>query len=251
MIRNLRGFVARPTASGYLLAPADAPGSGVIRYEARVRPLRRVSEMVAPRLPPPFVETSRTPIVPFVTAEGEDGARLTVHGRGVQRDFAFVFGDDFAATLDASSITDGPRFTAAVATLADGVTLGMPLRRRRFRYQPPAGWMPFVRGLETDWTSPDGRQRLTVFPAERAGLEHVAVVAARHGVPLDPASTPALALAGHRAVAGRVAHGWLALMELSAPPFAVLEATLATAELPRPPAGIPSFQWFAEQFDHG
>jgi len=242
MIRNLPGFTPRPTATGYLLAPLDAPHLGVLGYHARVRPLARVSELVRGRLAPEFVETARSPIQALVTDEGEDAARVTVTGthggHGVQRDFGFVFADDFAAVIDGTCVerAAAERFEQAATQLVRGVSLGMPARRRRFRYAAPVNRRPFVRGLETDWIAVG--DVLTVFPAEVSGLEWESVIAGRNGFTIADSRTmgsgivvTTSALSGSRpcwrAVAAIAEGGWLYLMELTSAAPRPLDPLLA------------------------
>lgn len=249
MLPHLPAFAARPTATGYLLAPLAATRSGVIRYIERVCPLQRVSDLVRARLLSGFIETARSPIEPLVTVEAEHAARITITGhhgeRWVQRDFGFVFGDDFAVLLDGTCLDRAASelFTAATTELVRGVRLGMPFRRRRFRYAAPPDRVAFVRGLETDWLS--AANVLTVFPAERGNLDQLSSIACRNGFMAEQTSTTAVttiiatAPSRWRAVAGVEEAGWLYFMELTATSPRSLDPLLACmlsrSPLPAPP----------------
>jgi len=262
VLPHLPGFDARPTATGYLLAPSDAR-SGFIRYERRVRPLRSMSSLVAPRIAN-LRETERSPITALFTTEGEHAARLTILGNArsgdvwMRREFGIVFGDDFASIIDATCIdrADPDLFDAAVDKLVRGVSFGAALRRRRYRYAAPDR-TPRVRDLETDWIRND---TLTVFPAERAGNEHALAIARRDGLAItnieriDPASispTPAsiermdditLVTASSdtrwRVVATRARHGWLYAMELTGHRTSDSIEHRAIAEAPSRPSAM-------------
>jgi hypothetical protein len=250
VLPHLPGFDPRPTAYGYLLVPA-ASRAGFIRYERRVRPLVRISALVDARLAGMTV-TERGPIAARFTAEGEYAARVTLrgtHGQWMQRDFGVVLGDDFASVIDATCVVraEAELFDSAVDRLITQLVLGAPLRRRRYRYTAPADRRPRVRDLETDWI---GDGTLTVFPAERAGIELALAVAQRDGLTIDRVDrtdddvTIVLASAERRwrAVAARISNGWLYAMELVAPaarPLDALRACLASADrLPAPPTII-------------
>lgn len=234
MLPALAGFVARPTAVGYLLVRAR---SGFIRYERRVRPISAVSALVEARLDQMTV-TARSPITATYTAEGEHAARVTLDGTRdgswIRREIGVVFGDDFASVVDATCIdrTEIELFEAAVDTLVRGLVLGAPARRRRYRYSAPPGRRPRVRYLETDWIADD---TLTVFPAERAGPELTFAIAKRdhHDVVTvdrhDDTTTIVVAASAHRwrAVAATSRSGWLYAMELVACRERTLEPLLA------------------------
>ena len=254
MLPALAGFDARPTADGYILVPRDG-ARGFIRYERRVRPLRSVSVLLAPRLAG-MPTAQRGPTVPVVTDEGEHAARVSVDGgAGLQRELGFVFGDDFVAIVDATCTdrSSVARFADAVDALVRGIVLGAPLRRRRYAYAMPMGRRPRVRDLETDWIADD---TLTVFPAERVGSERALAIASRDGfvvqaldrIDADTTVVIATAMQRWRAVEVRAINGWMYAMELvasSARSLDPLRACMASIEsLSAPPARtlVPVFE---------
>lgn len=255
MLPALAGFAARPTAYGYLLVPEDA--TGFIRYERRVRPLASVSSLAAARLGGMQV-TSRGTVRPMFTAEGEHAARLVLEGvrdrAWLRRELGVVLGDDFASVIDATCIDHAAieLYEAAVDKLVSGFVLGAPMRRRRYRYAAPDGRRPRVRDLETDWIASD---KLTVFPAERAGPELTFAIAKREGHDVvnvervDEETTLVIATRGlsWRAVVAR-SHGWLYPMELVArserSPDPLLACIASIELLPEPVQRAPVFGAF-------
>ncbi len=136
------------------LRPQGQPEAGTIRYVERVRPLRSPSE-IARSLPLPpgaFIRRVSEPET-FVTAEGEYGAIVIVaiaqDTRLVHRAVAMVQGDDFYALLVGQTAHPelAEPFTRQVMDLARRDTHMLGVRRRRFRFDAPAGWDGFVAGL--------------------------------------------------------------------------------------------------------
>lgn len=180
MIEAIPGWHCEQRASGYVLIPPEGEDAGGIRYQERVRPLRRMRDIVA-ELPVPggYRVTAMSPIEPLVTVEGEYGALVVVDGEldgtPLQRTIGAVFGDDYY------SLTVGvARRADQFALLRDEVRrlvchdvhmLG--LRRRRYVHAPPAGWQGVFAGLmHVQWLPldhPRDPSTLAVFPALPAG----------------------------------------------------------------------------------
>jgi hypothetical protein len=158
-------------ADGFELALS---GASSVRVRERLRPLiPAASAFAAARaahgLPCPDPGARVTELV---TNEGElaalDHARIgaTAVATGV------VFGDDFFRLVSghARDAAAGPELGDLVRNLTVALPLGLAyLRRRLYRYAPPAGWAPRGRpGLVTEWLAPGyphEAARLTVFPA--------------------------------------------------------------------------------------
>lgn len=178
MIRIPPGWTAEPRADHYILRTSGTDSeAGAIRYYERLRPLRRMGDVVAGRLraAADFLVTHTGPLVELITEEGEFAALVILDGqwRGhrAQRAFGVTFGDDFYALTESVCIASSQfeRFGAVVRELILGDAHGIYERRRRFRYTPPLTWQPLVRGLETDWIPhdfPNEWAMLTVFPAD-------------------------------------------------------------------------------------
>ena len=177
MLPPLPGWARQLRGGGTRLIPPEGGDTGHLRYVERLRPLRRVRELVATALAGfPGFEAGEPEIEPLVTTEGEYGAvvrvRGSVEGKPAQMDLGFVFGDDFYSRL-AGICLKPDRFTAFTdavrkLTLGDSQLLG--IRRRRYLYEPPPreGWHGIARVFQADWMPLDFPRNgtvLTVFPA--------------------------------------------------------------------------------------
>jgi hypothetical protein len=99
------------------------------------------------------------------TIEGEYAAIAD----GDERLRAVVLGDRHYVQLDGKP-NAGHEATFAVAfrEVVERVTLQLGVRRRRYHYVPPAGWLAVPRGLATDWLAPAlprGTTQIRVSPA--------------------------------------------------------------------------------------
>jgi hypothetical protein len=177
MLAPLSGWTRQLRGGSTLLVPPDGPETGHLRYRERVRPLRGVRELVREAMTAfPAFEGGEPQVEPLVTLEGEYAAIArvegTLEGKPAQRDFGFVFGDDFYTRLLGLCVKP-ERFAAfsdAVRrlTLADSQLLG--IRRRRYLYEPPPRdhWQGIARVFQTDWIPldfPRNGSVITVFPA--------------------------------------------------------------------------------------
>jgi hypothetical protein len=170
----------RYLADGLGLFPPEGLSHGGLRVRERLRPLASARAIVDRSLRAlPMEHTIRGPIEQLVTCEGEYAALQTTtgttHGEPFVRSIGIVFGDDFYTMLDGgSTIPDKfDFFTKAVRDFTYFYALGLGHRRkRRFLYDPPAGFVGYPRGLCTLWHPadyPQNRALITVFPASPAG----------------------------------------------------------------------------------
>ena len=144
-----------------LIAPQGADAA-VIRYRERVRPLRRMSGIVADwkRRHAAVAEPSVGEVERLVTIEGEHAGLVaidgSVGGKPIRAFVGAVFGDDFYACVEALVLQ--PEQFESVGETVRGLTLSdqhaLGHRRRRFEYTAPAGWQPITRGFATDWVAP-------------------------------------------------------------------------------------------------
>jgi hypothetical protein len=152
-------------------------GGGRIRCYERVRPLRRMSELVTfvVERDPAFRIAAVRDAAPLVTSEGEHGAWVRVvgtrDGAPSTRFVGAVFAEDFAAVIDALVVDPARtgRLEAIASELVLGLSLGLGVRRRRYLYQPPAGWRALPSGLVAHWYPPgfpSDPTTLAVAPAE-------------------------------------------------------------------------------------
>jgi hypothetical protein len=176
MIDPIAGWTISQRASGIFVVPPDGQDAGAVRYHERVRPLRRMSDIVSAQPNPPgWVETSRTGIEPLTTVEGEHAALVTLCGTldgvPIERTIGAVFGDDFYSL--AIGLARRPdqfaRFRAAVRQMVIEDTHMLGVRRRRFRHAPPPGWHGLSAGLAHTVYLPPHAPRdatsLIVYPA--------------------------------------------------------------------------------------
>jgi len=187
MIVLPHGWAVVNEADHILLVRPDVGAQ--ITYRERNHPLAKVGALVRRHLAdhPQFVPTAMPDVVErLITAEGEFGAVATIEGteagRPAQRDFGFVFGDDFYA-LNAS-VCVRPMFyedvTQTVRALVATDVHALGVRRRRFEYSPPRGWLPIARYMVTDWLAPNFPRdavHLTVYPANPLSISPVNVIA--------------------------------------------------------------------------
>ncbi|MCA9675394.1 MAG: hypothetical protein H6709_05280 [Kofleriaceae bacterium] len=152
-------------------------GGGRIRVYERIRPVRRLSELVAyvVERDPAFRITGLRDATEVITTEGEHGAWVRVVGRRddvpAVRFVGAVFADEFALAIDTLvAVRDRSSLLEATSReLLLGTSLRLGVRRRRYRYTPPADWSVIPSGLTANWYPPDfpGNQtNLVVHPAE-------------------------------------------------------------------------------------
>ena len=142
----------------------------------------RIRSRQAPLIPPPSVistlvdelqiaDSKLSPYEGFVTVEGEFGTLVGVsgvaNGLHVELCVAILFGDDWYTTIE--GVASPPQITSVRATvheLAQMYSLGLgAIRRRRYRYMPPAGWVCRTRGLIDEWHLPGSSASISVFPS--------------------------------------------------------------------------------------
>jgi len=171
----LPNWRAKFYADGIGLFPPEGRSRGGVRIRDRRRPLHAAKDlvddlMVEMNLP----GLSRSPIERITTAEGEYAALVTIfgtNGASFERNLGFIFGDDFYTQIDAITTvaSDLPFFRKATRELAFYYSIGLgELRRRRYYYEPPAGWMGYPRGLITEWCPPgfpNHKASISAFPA--------------------------------------------------------------------------------------
>jgi hypothetical protein len=176
VIPSLPGWSWELRHDGVFTAPPEGRALGHIRYNERVRPLRRPREVAAGlEADARFRITGMTRPERLITDEGEYGAIMTVDGllleAPVQHTLAFIFLDDFYALVDGLTLQreHQGRFAQTVRNLAFNDLHGLAeLRRRRFHYQPPPGWGGVPSFLHAYWFPldyPRNRSSLTVVPA--------------------------------------------------------------------------------------
>jgi hypothetical protein len=144
---------------------------GIVIYDERVRPVGSVLELIKAAPPPNgFAPATIGPIREIVTREGEYGARVDVEGRLEDKPatlcFGFVVFEDFYSRTLGLALDSSSSFRTAFDDLVLGDThiLGAA-RRRRFRYDPPAGWREARRLFESTWLDPHSTRSLHVGPA--------------------------------------------------------------------------------------
>lgn len=149
-------------------------GRTVIRYAERMRPLRRISELVKSLgRPEGFVHTSTTEIERATTHEGEQAAMLTLTGKigedVVELGYGFVLLDDSYACLTSIAYTDYAAVRELLRSLlVSDVQLLGHARRRRFVYEPPIGWQGAGGPHDARWYPndyPANPSRIFVNPA--------------------------------------------------------------------------------------
>jgi hypothetical protein len=183
MIELLSKWRWEPRAEGLHVIPPD-PDLGSIVYVERVRPLRRIRDILHRLpLPPPRAPLRLARIEPMITDEGEHAAVATLvdDTARVGRTVGVVFGDDFYSLCVGTVCVPerGAEMEETIRTCVARDAHMLGVRRRRFVYEPPVEWQ----GLPTDpfhatWYPhdfPANASMLTVFPAVPApadpGLE--------------------------------------------------------------------------------
>lgn len=171
MIAPIPGWTFAAEGEALVLTPKAHDVPGVIRYVERKRPLLAFDDLVlAEAAAAGFPVDAVEDVELLVTDEGEYGLVFNLRGAAMQRTVACVLGDDFYA-----SISGEPRraehaalFAATVRSLALRDCHMQAVRRRRFLFDPPAGWQPSPAGLfHTIWTREheEGGGAITVYPA--------------------------------------------------------------------------------------
>jgi hypothetical protein len=170
----------------HLLTMYPPGGGGRIRCYERIRPLQRLSQILGFVLErdPAFRKTGLRDVTTLQTSEGEHGAWVRVNGTRdevpVARFVGAVFADDFVAALDTLVVLPAKAalLEATARELLFGVSLKLGIRRRRYLYQPPAGWRGLPSGLTTHWYPPDypgNATSIVVAPAEPSTEEVAAI----------------------------------------------------------------------------
>ena len=207
MIAPLPGWTVHRCDGGLRLEPPEGPQFGALRYLERVRPIRRMVELIRThRVPVGWTEHASSPIERLVTDEGEYAAIAwrtgTIDSQPCERMFGLVFGDDFCAQLTGvcfkPEVFEQFRHHVRDLLRRDGHMLGV--RRRRCVYEPPPGWHGVPGGVfHTTWLPPGSPRystALLVMPAvpRSAGLAEALLAAALDG------AAPEQAIVGQDAI---------------------------------------------------
>jgi hypothetical protein len=160
------------------LLPPEGPRAGIIRYRERLRPLDRVRRLVDAIVDPALVITATRAPEHRATAEGEDAAWVVQEARRgdapARRFVGFVLGDDCYARLVAvvHDLAQAARFETVAGALLAADTHARGVRRRRYRYAAPAGWLGRrLDDFHEEWTPhehPRDPTRILVCPAAPA-----------------------------------------------------------------------------------
>lgn len=154
-----------------------------IRIRTRVTPLAPAPQILNTILDD--LQISGLAVAPyeaFATIEGEYCTLLGcggLHdGRRVEVAVAILFGDDWYVTIEGVTVPDLiEALRADIRELARNYSLGLgELRRRRYRYASPKGWLSRSRGLIDEWHAPGGESSLLVFPARPLGETNAGAV---------------------------------------------------------------------------
>jgi hypothetical protein len=160
-------------AGEFVLGPAGST-TPAARYRECLRPIGVPIELAAAGFPPDF-SASSIACTRLLTDEGEHAALVVARGecdaRPVELSVGFVILDESYAELRAGPCdpADGPVRRDAITKMivTDRHFLG-PVRRRRFVYEPPAGWHGLGGRFEATWyphAYPRHRASITVGPA--------------------------------------------------------------------------------------
>lgn len=177
MIAVPQGFRVEPGLDILTLIPPEGPQAGLIRYKERVRPLDRLGMIVRRQLQgaPSFRLHERSEPRRLMTEEGEHAALIELVGHEQAQPaiwiLGVVFGDDFYSLTSAfcRQTAQSARYRELVHALISSDSLGLGWRRRRYLYQPPAGFQPYITGLTTEWLAPlypRDPTAITAWPAE-------------------------------------------------------------------------------------
>lgn len=163
MIGRLAQWSCELLPDGVAMTHPSGSSVASILYRERARPMRPVATLVAQVLAgwPDFHIDQMSALERLITIDGEFAAAVTVigseHGRIVHRNLGFVLTDDFYSSVTSTCRVE--THTAQVAILlrellrTDVHALG--IRRRRFEYDPPAGYQPVRQSLAVEWIPPD------------------------------------------------------------------------------------------------
>ncbi|HKA91098.1 MAG TPA: hypothetical protein VKE22_25725 [Haliangiales bacterium] len=175
MIPHPRGWTVTFVEDAEILIPPEGLEAGAIRYLEGLAPVRSVAELVDAQLAEDGLDVEHVgPTRELVTGEGEYAALVTVtgtaDGRPVRRDLGYVLCDDHYARVGA--VARRPelfaRFGDTVEHLVRHCTQMLGVRRRRFRYDAPPGWVEARVGLRSEWLAPGFPEvpgAITVWPA--------------------------------------------------------------------------------------
>ncbi len=210
------GWSSQRSGDSRIFLPPQGGDAGAIRYDDRLRPLASGVELSKAAPPPPGFEPLRADAIQeVVTREGEFGVLAFIEGRmnGAPADLAlgFVLLDDYYARVYGIATAPEllPRLRAIVAELVvhDTHALGY-LRRRRYRYRPPAGWTVEQGLFEARWrpASAEDPRAILVGPAlpKTPGLADAILADALGGAsPADVLRGPYVALQTPNGLHGR------------------------------------------------
>lgn len=172
MIGQPPGWSRHEHGARIILVPPRA-SSGVIKYDERRFPLASAPQILDKQLAlhVGFRVDRLGTWEQSTTMEGEYAACITVHGTvdGIpaQSDYGIVFLDDAYALISSYCIAEEEfaTFTSNVRELTYGDCHFLGVRRRRYDYTPPPGWVARTRGFVTDWSPSAERAIITMFPA--------------------------------------------------------------------------------------
>ena len=174
MIACPPGWFKESLQGGCILRSPRLPSgehAAELRYSEAVGPVLTAAAVVKKILSyqPDFVVSAQSRPELFITAEGEYAALVRVSGRLGARPLwhlvAAVYGEETMNVLDATvgDPAELPAIAHTVRALVYADRLGLGVRKRRFFYQPPAGWQPLCTGLLCSYYPPD-------YPRQRAAL---------------------------------------------------------------------------------
>lgn len=208
MIARLPGWSWHLQRDGIVLV---GPDTQALRYTERVRPVRRVRDIVRELGRRAAARVEPGPIRAVVTDEGEYAARVDLAGEldgaPYHRAIGVVFADDFYALVDGETWGDPAPLHAVIDQLVatDAHLLGV--RRRRFVYEPPRDWHGYLAGpYHATWIPldhPRDPSQLVVPPAIPRG-DDLGVT----GVATALLGAEALAGASSTQVTARELSGW-------------------------------------------
>ncbi|MCA9678538.1 MAG: hypothetical protein H6708_25930 [Kofleriaceae bacterium] len=154
------GWVRRVTADGVILYRREGRAAGAVVIRRARRPVTRLRDLIAAARGRGG-DSEVVAVRRLVTVEGEHGALVELarrrHDETGMLLLGVVYADDAMATVDA--VSGRPDLHGAFREVVTHALAHFPLglgspRRRRYGYEPPAGWrgMPGLHG--TSWLAP-------------------------------------------------------------------------------------------------
>lgn len=188
MISPPSGWIQIPAVSSLVYQAPQGRHAGLLRYLPQTAPLQSLATWVAALLAedPSWRAITLHPRREFTTMEGEYAFLQVIDGEcaGIpsQRCIGLIATDYCADVLDLS--TSESALFSEHAELAQQLlykaVLGLGVRRRRFLYTMPPGWVGHPTGLVTNWypaSYPREATTLLVYPANpQPGAQPAAVL---------------------------------------------------------------------------